>query len=205
MIGAIILGSLASTGVLGTAYIATKRRLGQEPIEAIVHFLQENQENEMLNNKLKEKEISLEKKEKSLDDREKILDNKYQYLVQEDQIVQQQLKQSQEIKAKQAKDWEALQQAPMPKQGQDPVEELVKRNATARTGAKGYYRYLHDNRNALKDAQYFHYQDILQRLNEEFSNSENKVYALNLFTFLCGNGYNPYLISWIIMISLHDA
>ena len=204
MIGAVVGGSLSSACVLGVAYAATKHKLGREPFTAITSFFRLKEKTEALSARLSKKEVELKKKEKALRERSEYLDEKYQEIV-DDSAVNKELYERY-IKAikDEDKNWMNIQRDPVPKVGQEPVLQLLKRYAGAKTGAKGYYKYLHDHRGTLADTQYQSYLDIQRLLLEEFSGSDYKDFALNLFRFLSGQGYNIYVISWILMISLHD-
>ena len=204
MIGVVVVGSLSSACVLGVAYAAMKHKIGCDPVTAIVTFFRQKEEIEALSARLSKKEEELRKKEKALQERSRFLDQRYQDNV-DDAVVNKELYERY-IKAieDEDKNWMNLQKNPTPKLGQEPVLQLLKRYAGAKTGAKGYYKYLHDHRGTLADTQYQSYLDIQRLLLEEFSGSDYKDFALNLFHFLSGQGYNIYVISWILMISLHD-
>lgn len=204
MIGVVVVGSLSSACVLGVAYAAMKHKIGCDPVTAIVTFFRQKEEIEALSARLSKKEEELRKKEKALQERSRFLDQRYQDNV-DDAVVNKELYERY-IKAieDEDKNWMNLQKNPTPKLGQEPVLQLLKRYAGAKTGAKGYYKYLHDHRGTLSDTQYQTYLDIQKLLLEEFSGSDYKNFALNLYSFLSGKGYNVYIVSWMIMISLHD-
>ena len=204
MIGAVVVGSLSSACVLGVAYAATKHKLGREPFTAITSFFRLKEKTEALSARLSKKEVELKKKEEALRERSKFLDEKYQSIV-DDAAVNEELyeKYSKAIEDED-ENWMNIQKNLTPKLGQEPVLQLLKRYAGAKTGAKGYYKYLHDHRGTLSDTQYQTYLDIQKLLLEEFSGSDYKNFALNLYSFLSGKGYNVYIVSWMIIISLHD-
>lgn len=203
MLTAIITGGIAGFGVLGTGYGITRHYLHQEPISAIITFFREKDQNKEVTVDLSRKKEELEKKEQALKERSDYLDQRYNDLVDDAQITQEQFEDYKQMMEKESREWQALQEK-QPHEGQEAVLELVKRDAAARTGAKGFYKYLHDHRNAMTDTQYLTYRTLLGLITTEFSGSELGPFAINLFRFLSRNGYNPYLIAWILMVSLKE-
>lgn len=203
MIGAIVIGSLSSVCVLGAAYVAIKHKIGREPFAAITSFFRLKEENEALFARLSEERVKLEKDKKALQERSKFLDQRYQDNVDDAAVNEELYEKYTKAIEDETKGWMDIQRNPAPKVGQEPVLQLLKRYAGTRTG-KDFFKYLHDHRGALSDTQYGVYVDLLNLLSVEFSESDYKDFALNLYRFLSGKGYNVYIVSWMIMISLHD-
>ncbi|MCD7112264.1 hypothetical protein [Limosilactobacillus agrestis] len=204
MITSLMMGMLGGAGILGSGYGLARKKLQREPFTAITELKSEKEQNEQRSEALSKKEAELKKKEKSLNDRSEFLDKRYQDIVDDDESNRQIADYYNELIQKEDNEWKDLQSAAYPKKGENAVLELVKRDASSRSVKKGYYKYLHDHRNALNDTRYGIFLEILNSLSEEFVNSEYKTFAINMYRNLSREGYNPYVISWIIMISLHS-
>lgn len=198
------MGMLGGAGILGSGYGLARKKLQREPFTAIAEFQSEKEQNEQRSEALSRKEAELKKKEKSLNDRSEFLDKRYQEIVDDDESNRQIAAYYNELIRKEDNEWKEFQRQFTPKEGQTSVLELVKRDAGTRIGKKGYYKFLHDHRSALNDTQYGIYLEILELLSKEFSDSNLKPYVLQLYRFLSGKGYNPYAISWILMMALHN-
>ena len=203
MLLSVVTSSLVSAGILGVSYGVMKHKLQREPFSAIISFFQQKEKNKQLSVALSQKEEELSQKEKSLQERSDFLDQKYDDLVNDDQITQAHFNEYKGMIEEEKRAWNSLQET-HPHTGQEAVLQLVKRDATARTSAEGFYKYLHDHRGALMDTQYLTFRSLQGLLTSEFSESKLQPFVVNLFNFLCSNGYNPYLISWILMISLKE-
>ncbi|MDY3299268.1 hypothetical protein [Limosilactobacillus reuteri] len=204
MITSLLTGMVGGAGVLGAGYEVAKSKLHQEPFKAIDVFFHEKEQNERLAASLSKKKTELEKKAQALKERSEFLDKKYQEIVDDDESNRQIADYYNELIQKEDNEWKEFQREFTPKEGQTSVLELVKRDAGTRIGKKGYYKFLHDHRSALNDTQYGIYLEILELLSKEFSDSNLKPYVLQLYRFLSGKGYNPYAISWILMMALHN-
>ncbi|MCC4371770.1 hypothetical protein [Limosilactobacillus reuteri] len=203
MIASLLAGMVGGAGVLGAGYGVAKSKLHQEPFKAIDVFFHEKEQNERLAASLSKKETELEKKAQALKERSKFLDKRYQEIVDDDESNRQIADYYNDLIQKENNDWNRWQGKQNPKKGEEPVLELVKRSATARN-TKGYYKYLHDHRGALMDTQYGIYLELQKLLATEFSDSEYKPFVMELYRFLCRGGYNPYLVSWMLMTTLHS-
>lgn len=204
MITSLMMGILGGAGILGSGYGLARKKLQREPFTAITELKSEKEQNEQRSEALSKKEAQLKKREKELQERSEILDKKYQEIVDDDESNRQIADYYNDLIQKENNEWKDFQQKLAPQEGENSVLELVKRNAGTRIGKKGYYKFLHDHRSALNDTQYGIYLEILSLLSEEFSDNKLKPYVLNLYRFLSGKGYNPYAISWILMMALHN-
>lgn len=204
MIVSLLTGMLGGGSVLGLGYGIAKKKLQNEPLTAITSFLSEKKQNEQRSEALSDKEAQLKKKEEELGEWSKSLDKRYQEVVDDDESNRQIADYYNELIQKEDNAWKELQKECSPKVGENPVLELIKRDAGTRTVKKGYYKFLHDHRLTLSDTQYGIYLEILRLLTEEFSGNSYRDYAINLYKYLSSKGYNPYVISWMLMISLHS-
>lgn len=204
MIASLLIGMLGGAGVLGAGYEVAKSKLHQEPFKAIDVFFREKEQNERLAASLSKKETELEKKAQALKERSKFLDKRYQEIIDDDESNRQIADHYNDLIQREQNDWKRWQEKQDPKKGEKSVLELVKRSATART-TKGYYKYLHDHRGALTDTQYRIYLELQGLLATEFSSSEYKMFLMGLYRFLCQEGYNPYLVSWMLMTAFHNV
>lgn len=204
MIASLLIGMLGGAGVLGAGYGVAKSKLHQEPFKAMDVFFHEKEQNERLAASLSKKETELEKKARALKERSNFLDKRYQEIIDDDESNRQIADHYNDLIQREQNDWKRWQEKQDPKKGEKSVLELVKRSATART-TKGYYKYLHDHRGALTDTQYRIYLELQGLLATEFSNSEYKMFLMGLYRFLCQEGYNPYLVSWMLMTAFHNV
>lgn len=203
MIASLLTGMVGGAGVLGAGYEVAKSKLHQEPFKAIDVFFREKEQNECLTASLSKKKVELEKKAQALKERSKFLDKRYQEIVDDDESNRQIADYYNDLIQKEQNDWNRWQGKQNPKKGEEPVLELVKRSATARK-EKGYFKYLHDHRGTLTDTQYGVYLELQQLLETEFSESEYGIFVIGLYRLLCREGYNPYLVSWMLMTTLHS-
>lgn len=203
MIASLMAGMLGGAGVLGAGYEVAKKKLKSEPILAIRDFLQEKEQNDQRSEILSKKETELKKREKALQEWSESLDKRYQEIVDDDESNRQIADYYNDLIQKENNAWNKWHGKQNPKKGEKPVLELVKRSATAKN-TKGYYKYLHDHRGALMDTQYGIYLELQKLLATEFSDSEYKPFVMELYRFLCRGGYNPYLVSWMLMTTLHS-
>ncbi|MCC4482847.1 hypothetical protein [Limosilactobacillus reuteri] len=204
MIASLLIGTLGGAGVLGAGYGVAKSKLHQEPFKAMDVFFHEKEQNECLTASLSRKETELEKKAQALKERSRLLDKRYQEIVDDDESNRQIADYYNDLIQKENSDWNKWQGKQNPKKGEGPVLELVKRSAAARS-EKGYFKYLHNHRGALTDTQYGIFLELQDLLATEFSNSEYKTFLMGLYRSLCREGYNPYLVSWMLMTAFHGV
>lgn len=198
MIASLLTGMLGGGSILGVGYEIAKKKIQNEPIIAIREFLQEKEQNEQRSVALSKKETQLKKKEKGLKERSEALDKRYQEIIDDDESNRQIADYYNDLIQKENNDWNKWQGKQNPKKGEKPILELVRRSATARK-EKGYFKYLHDHRGTLTDTQYGVYLELQQLLETEFSESEYGIFVIGLYRLLCREGYNPYLVSWMLM------
>lgn len=204
MIASLLIGMLGGTSVLGAGYGLARKKLQREPFSAITEFLQKKEQNERRSEVLSDKETKLKEKEKGLQERSEALDKRYQEIVDDDESNRQIADYYNDLIEKENNDWKKWQEKQNPKKGEKPVLELVRRSATARK-EKGYFKYLHDHRGTLTDTQYGVYLELQKLLETEFSESEYGIFVIGLYRLLCREGYNPYLVSWMLMTALHTV
>ena len=199
-----MVGMLGGTSILGAGYGIARKKLQCEPLTAVAKFLNEKEQTKQRSKTLSEKAIELKKKEKGLQERSEALDKRYQEIVDDDESNRQIADYYNDLIEKENNNWNKWQEKQNPKKGEKPVLELVKRNATARS-EKGYFKYLHDHRGSLMDTQYGIFLELQDLLATEFSNSEYKMFLMGLYRSLCREGYNPYLVSWMLMTAFHNV
>lgn len=204
MIASLLTGMLGGTSVLGAGYGLTRKKLQREPFTAIDVFFHEKEQNERLAASLSKKETELEKKAQALKERSKFLDKRYQEIVDDDESNRQIADHYNDLIQREQNDWKKWREKQNPKKGEKPVLELVRRNATARS-EKGYFKYLHNHRGALTDTQYGIFLELQDLLATEFSDSDYKTFTMGLYRLLCREGYNPYLVSWMLMTAFRTV
>ncbi|MBD5805654.1 hypothetical protein [Limosilactobacillus walteri] len=204
MIASLLTGMVGGAGVLGAGYGIAKKKLQNEPLTAIKKFQSEKEQNDQRSDALSKKEVELKKREKELQERSGFLDKRYDEIVDDDESNRQIADYYNDLIQREQNDWKKWREKQNPKKGEKPVLELVKRNAAARS-EKGYFKYLHDHRGALTDTQYGIFLELQDLLAKEFSNSEYKAFLMGLYRFLCREGYNPYLVSWMLMTAFHNV
>lgn len=182
-------------------------KIGSDPFQAIVDFLRKRELVEQQVTRLEKRSSNLENRENDLKGRSEFLDKKYEALQKSKAELDQQFDYYQQLTESEEDLWQRLRSKTEANfnKGQAPLLELVKRDAATRARSKGLYRFLYDHRNNLNDTTERTVNDLFELLLKEFQDSSLKTFVMNDYELHCHFGYNPYLIAWILMITLHNT